>query len=110
MDARSIPEEPRAPDHATIRREDYRPAAWPVPQVELDFTLDPDATRVRSKLTVTRNGAHDSPLRLDGDELTPLRVSVDGADARWSMDGSALVVDIEGNQASVETEVEINPA
>ncbi|HZB70476.1 MAG TPA: aminopeptidase N, partial [Sphingomicrobium sp.] len=110
MDARTIPEEPRAPAHATIRREDYRPPDWLVPQVELDFTLDPDSTRVRSKLTVTRNGDHDRPLRLDGDELTPLRVTVDGADARWSMDGPALVVDIKGNQASVETEVAINPA
>ena len=59
MDARSIPEEPRSPAHVTTRREDYRPPDWLVPQVELDFTLDPGAARVRSTLTVTRNGAHD---------------------------------------------------
>ena len=81
MDARSIPEEPRSPAHATIRREDYRPPDWLVPRIELDFVLDPAATRVRSKLTVTRNGAHDRPLRLDGDGLTLLRVAVDGGDA-----------------------------
>ena len=110
MDARTIPEEPRAPAHATIRREDYRPPDWLVPQVELDFTLDPDATRVRARLEVTRNGDHDRPLRLDGDELTPLRVAVDGADAKWSMDGPALVIELSGDRATVETEVEIHPA
>ncbi|MGI8611892.1 MAG: aminopeptidase N [Sphingomicrobium sp.] len=110
MDARSIPEEPRSPAHATTRREDYRPPDWLVPQIELDFVLDPAATRVRSKLTVTRNGAHDRPLRLDGDELTPLRVAVDGGDASWSMDGPVLVIELAGNSATIETEVEIDPA
>jgi len=110
MDARTTPEKPPSPAHATIRREDYRPPDWLVPEIELDFALDPAATRVRARLTVTRNGAHDRPLRLDGDELVPLKVAVDGREARWSIDGSALVVEIPGNQASVETEVEIEPA
>ena len=108
-DARVVPEQPLPPAHLTIRREDYRPPDWLVPQVELDFTLDPDSTRVRSKLTVTRNGTHDRPLCLDGDELTPLKVSVDGAEARWSMDGPALVIELSGDTATVETEVEIDP-
>ncbi|MBA3511946.1 aminopeptidase N [Sphingomonas sp.] len=109
MDARTIPEEPRSPTHVTIRREDYRPPEWLVPQIELDFILDPAATRVRSKLAVTRNGDHDRPLRLDGDELTPLTVAVDGGDAQWSMDGPTLVIELAGDRATVETEVEINP-
>ena len=109
MDARSIPEEPRSPAHVTTRREDYRPPDWLVPQIELDFTLDPGATRVRSTLTVTRNGAHDRPLRLDGDELTPLRVAVDGGDADWSMDGPTLVIELAADSATIETEVEVDP-
>lgn len=67
MDARIIPEEPLSPRHATIRREDYRPPDWLVPDIQLDFTLDAAATRVRATLAVVRNGTHDRPLRLDGD-------------------------------------------
>ncbi len=110
MDARSIPEEPPSPTHVTIRREDYRPPDWLVPEIHLDFTLDPAATRVRARLTVTRNGGHDRPLSLDGDELVPLSVSVDGGEARWAMDGPALVIELPGDRATIETEVEIVPA
>jgi aminopeptidase N len=70
---------------------------------------DLTATRVRARLTVTRNGDHDRPLRLDGDELTALSVRIDGKDAAWEMDGPDLVVPIAGNEAVVETEVELNP-
>jgi aminopeptidase N len=83
-DARTIPEQPPSPQHAATRREDYRPPDWLVPEITLDFALDPAVTRVRATLSVIRNGAHDRPLRLNGDGLTPLRVSVDGGDARWS--------------------------
>jgi aminopeptidase N len=94
----------------TIRREDYRPPDWLVPAVHLDFALDGPATRLRAQLTVERNGAHDRPLRLDGDELTPLSVRVDGEAVAWEMDGPVLVVPIAGDQATVETEVELNPS
>ena len=57
---------------AVKRREDYTPPAWLVPQVALDFTLDPAATRVRARLEVTRNSDANEPLRLDGEDLTPL--------------------------------------
>jgi aminopeptidase N len=109
-DAETAPEAPPVPVHATIRREDYRPPDWLVPEIALDFTLDADVTRVRARLTVERNGAHDWPLRLDGDELTPLKVLVNRQDAAWRMEGPQLAVDIEGNRAEIETEVEIHPA
>jgi hypothetical protein len=72
--------------------------------------LDPDRTRVRATLGVTRNGDHDQPLRLAGDGLKPLKVRVDGGETRWTMDGGTLVVEINGNEASIETDVEIAPA
>jgi aminopeptidase N len=108
-DVRTLPEAPPSPQHMTIRREDYRPPDWLVPAIHLDFALDLTATRVRARLTVTRNGEHDRPLRLDGDELTPLSVRVDGEAVAWEMDGPVLVVPIAGDQGTVETEVEINP-
>jgi aminopeptidase N len=104
-----VPEAPLSPTHVTIRREDYRPPDWLVPEIALDFALDPGATRVRATLSVERNGGHDRPLRLDGDGLTPLNVRVDGQDAAWRMDGPALVVELAGDRATVETEVVIHP-
>ncbi|MFM8498856.1 MAG: aminopeptidase N [Chakrabartia sp.] len=93
-----------------IRREDYTPPDWLVPDIALDFDLDPAKTRVRATLSVVRNGAHDRPLRLDGDGLTPLSVRVNGKDcSAWSLEDGALVIALTGNQAVVETEVEIAP-
>ncbi|WP_156677885.1 aminopeptidase N [Sphingomonas profundi] len=94
-----------------IRREDYRPPDWLVPDVSLDFRLDPAETRVFARLSVTRNGDHGRPLRLDGDGLDPLAVRIDGqalADS-WRMDGPALVIDLPGDAHLIETEVAIAP-
>jgi aminopeptidase N len=104
------PEAPTSPEHVAIHRKDYRPPDWLVPEVALDIDLDPDQTRVRSTLSVKRNGDHDRPLRLAGDGLKPLSVAVDGAEARWTMDRGDLVIELPGNEATVETEVEISPA
>ncbi len=109
-DIQTIAEAPSSPTHVTIRREDYRPPDWLVPELSLDFVLDPERTLVRSRLRVARNGAHQRPLRLDGDGLTPLQVLIDGRASEWLMEGSALVVEIAGDEALVEIEVQIEPA
>src|SRR5689334_11473314 len=103
-------EAPHSPAHVAIRREDYRPPDWLVPEIKLDFDLDPEKTRVRATLEVVRNGTSSEPLRLDGDELELISVSVDGQPAQYRMEGSRLVVDIPGERATVETEVVIHPA
>src|SRR5215210_7232869 len=108
-DAHTVPEAPPSPAHVAIRREDYRPPDWLVPEIRLDFDLDPDRTRVKAVLEVRRNGAHERPLRLDGDELRLVSVSVDGENGSWRMDGAALVIDVTGERATVETVVEIEP-
>ena len=69
LDVRTNPEAPAAPAHTAIRREDYRPPDWLVPEIRLDFDLGVERTVVRATLTVERNGDHDRPLRLDGDPL-----------------------------------------
>ena len=109
-DAEIAPDAPPSPTHVTIRREDYLPPDWLVPEIRLDFALEPDSTRVRARLSVERNGDHDRPLKLAGDELTPLKVLVDGADHAWRMEGPTLVIDMSGDRAEVETEVVIHPA
>lgn len=100
---------PSAP-HA-VHRNDYLPPDWLVPAVRLDFNLSAETTRVRATLTVARNGIHARPLRLDGDELTPLVVKVDGEEtANWSLEDGALVISLDGLSHSVETEVELKPS
>jgi aminopeptidase N len=104
------PEAPAAPEHVAIYRKDYRPPDWLVPEVRLELELDPERTKVRSTIKVTRNGDHGRPVRLAGEGLEPLAVRVNGGEARWSMEAGALVVELDGAEATIETEVEISPA
>ena len=54
-DTEIAPEAPLSPTHVTIRREDYRPPDWLVPEIALRFTLGIEKTRVQAKLNVERN-------------------------------------------------------
>jgi aminopeptidase N len=99
---------PAAPP-AAIRREDYRPPDWLVPEIDLDFDLDPERTRVRARLSVTRNGGHDRPLKLDAEALTLIEVKVDGRAAEHSYADCVLTIPLAGEAATVETLVEIAP-
>ena len=95
-----------------IRRGDYRPPDWLIPDIALDFALDPAMTRVKAKLTLTRNGSHDRPLRLEGAGQTPLAMILDGVPLgtnAWRQDGAGLIVDLPGDAHLLETEVEIAP-
>jgi aminopeptidase N len=93
-----------------IRREDYTPPEWLVPETKLDFDLDPSTTRVTATLSVTRNGDHAEPLRLDGAGQKPLSVTVDGVAVNdWRIDGEQLIIPLTGPAHVVETQVEIAP-
>src|SRR4249919_62407 len=104
------PEAPVTPAHVAIYRSDYLPPDWLVPDVSLEFELDPERSLVRSTLTVARNGDHDRPLKLAGNGLEPLSVRVDHGDAPWTMVGEALVVELPGDSATIEIAVEIIPS
>src|SRR6476620_802339 len=107
--ATAVPEAPIPAAHVAIRREDYRPPDWLVPEISLDFDLGTETTRVRATLSVERNGEHGRPLRLDGDEIELVSILVDGQPTDHRMDGPTLVIDITGDRATVETEVVIHP-
>ena len=69
----------RTEEHRPVRLEDYRPPDWLIDTVDLDVSLDPNATRVRAKLKVRPNtGAAPAPLVLDGEELKLVSLLVDG--------------------------------
>ncbi len=108
LDIRASLDAPAATPTA-IRREDYRAPDWLVPEVELKFVLDPAGTVVSARLTVTRNGAHDRPLRLDGEELKLTTLLVDGEEREPRFEDGRLVVALSGATAVVETVVTIAP-
>ena len=108
-DARLNPEAPPSPEHVAFYRKDYRAPDFWVSEVALDLALDPARTIVKAALKVQRNGAHDRPLRLAGSDLELVSVMADGEAARWTMQGDDLVIEIDGDAATVETEVAIAP-
>ena len=104
----SLAQPPMGP-HVT-RRADYTPPDWQVPDIALDFALDPAATRVNATLHVQRTDLHDRPLRLDGAGQTLLSLSVDGVAVNdWTIEDGALVLPLTGSAHVIETEVEIAP-
>ncbi len=92
------------------RRDAYRAPHWLVPQIALDFDLDPAKTRVSARLEVVRNAEDAGPLTLDGGGQVPLSVMVDGALVNdWTLEDDVLSIPLTGETHIVETEVEIAP-
>ncbi|MEA2790131.1 MAG: aminopeptidase, partial [Acetobacteraceae bacterium] len=71
-------------DRATheIRLADYAPPNFLIDTVDLSFDLDEAATKVVSRLSMRRNPAvaAGSPLHLDGEALTLVRIARDGSE------------------------------
>src|SRR5215208_244988 len=113
-DARMTPEVPSSQSHVAVRREDYRPPDWLVPDIELRFTLGIEKTTVQAKLFVELNpdGQPDTKvLRLNGDDLKPLGVWIDGvASDAWTMDGDDLLIPVSGDRHEIGLDTEINPS
>jgi len=95
-----------------IRLADYRPPAFLVDEVHLTFDLKPDATRVKARLSVRRNGEHTDPLTFNGERLKPISVAIDGrvlSEDERTIDGEFLVIPGAPDAFILETEVEIDP-
>jgi aminopeptidase N len=76
-----------------VRRQDYTPPPHRIESVELTIELDPSATRVSSVIRLRRGSAE--PLRLHGEGLELLEVTVDGrvlADDEIVLDAEALTL------------------
>jgi len=92
-----------------IRREDYSPPDWLVPDISLDFRLGAERTIVRATLQVRRNGSHRRPLLLNSEVEAIHRVTLNGEPVNYWYEDQVLRVPIEGESATVETEVRIAP-
>jgi aminopeptidase N len=95
------------------RLADYRPPAWWVGSVELDFELGEEKTFVTARLAIRRNvdGAG-QPLVLDGQGLTTHSLSIDGralASDEYEITNEHLSIAHPPESFTLETLVEIHP-
>ena len=96
-----------------VRLTDYRPPAYLVDEVHLDFALEPARTRVTARLKVRRNGEHAEPLRFDGERLTLRRIAVDDVDLaphQYAVSDTGLTIHEVPDAFTLLTEVEIDPS
>src|SRR6202453_4792772 len=101
-------EEPRA-----IRLQDYRKPDYCVEKLALDFRLDPQATRVASKMEIVRTGEAGAPLVLNGEHLKLVSVAIDGkqvAASAYKLDAETLTIPVVPAKFTLEIATEISPA
>ncbi len=92
---------------------DYRPPAWRADTVELVFDLGIETTEVTARLRLCRDPAQDQILRLDGENLQLLSITLDGetVPATAYRHGNG-VLEVEGvaDGSVLETRVRLKPA
>ncbi|SPJ33342.1 aminopeptidase N [Kushneria phyllosphaerae] len=93
---------------------DYRPPAYRIDKTELTFDLDPQATRVRARLHVTRHpeSKAQAALTLHGHGLTTERIAIDGQallESEYRIEADQLIIDRVPETFVLETEVIIDP-
>ncbi len=94
-----------------VRLADYRPPPWLVDSVRLDFLLDPETTRVTSRVAFSPNpGTDDRTFHLDGEGLRLVRAAIDGRPAGPRLDGRGLTAAVPERPFTWECEVEISPS
>ena len=99
-----------------VRLEDYRPPDWLVETVELDFSLDASATRVRATLKLKPNpkAAAPAPVVLDGDGVKLAGLKLDGkvlpADAYVASEDNLTISQPPNGPFELEIETLINPS
>lgn len=66
-----------------FRLEEYKPSAYRIPKIELDFLLDAQETLVTARLQIERADGTDvgTPLVLDGDGLSLVSLAINGKPA-----------------------------
>ena len=105
----------RGENEQTIYLRDYAPSPYLIERVELDVTIAPDTTHVRSLLTIVpREGTPPAtPLILDADELKLESIAIDGSPiplTSYEETATTLTISEPPNRRFVlETEVSLHP-
>ncbi len=95
----------------TIYLKDYTPFGWRIDSVDLQFTLDPHKTRVRSRIAFSPDA--DAPAQeffLHGEMLKLISACIDGEDVAPRITPEGLTCEVPEGAFIWETEVEIDPA
>lgn len=102
-------------DHQPILLQDYLPPAYLIDAAALEVELGEEETRVRSRLQIRRNpasGESGQGLRLDGEELEPISLRLDGRpldEDEYAVDREGLTLFQVPEQFVLESEVRIFP-
>ena len=95
-----------------IHLSDYTAISYKLENVHLQFDLTPDATIVRSDISLKRSGGGDDPLILDGEDLELLLIEVDGvalSKDKYSQDDSHLTINDLPQKCVLTIETRVNP-
>ncbi|SEP02349.1 aminopeptidase N [Luteibacter sp. UNC138MFCol5.1] len=96
---------------AVIRLADYRPPAWTVEHVALEFDLGIDRTEVLATIDLVRQA--DEPVRLQGEGMELLSIDVDGrplAEGEYILNNGTLEFAVAAAACTVTTRVALLPA
>lgn len=92
-------------------RHDYRAPDYTITDINLNFELDADTTRVTAVSTIKRQGAAGTPLILDGEEITLLSILVDGVSwSAYTLQDNRLIIEQLPEQFSLTIVNDIHPA
>ena len=102
-----------APATNAIHLRDYHRPAWTVAAIELDVDLGIDTTEITSRLRLRHDTAQTLPLRLDGENLELLAISLDGRALdknEYHYEHGVLEVSGAHDGSVLETRVRVRPA
>ncbi|MFZ1467495.1 MAG: aminopeptidase N [Paracoccaceae bacterium] len=95
----------------TIYLADYQPFGWTVEEVSLTFRLDPQATRVMSRIRFAPNpAAKPGPFFLHGENVTLIAARINGQPVTPEVTAHGLTCTVPAGAFTWEAEVEIAPA
>ncbi len=100
--------EPRA-----IYLKDYAPLAYRIPEIALNFRLEPSATRVTATMHVQRRASAADPLVLCGKRLKLVSIALDGTPlepSSYTVTPESLSITAPPNDFQLEIVTEIAPA
>ncbi len=96
-----------------IHLKDYRPPAYRIPEIALDFDLDGARTRVTARMKVVRAVPAAEPLVLDGHGLELVSVKLDGkalSTGEYAQTDDALTIPAPPQSFDLELVTEISPS
>ncbi|GIU37716.1 aminopeptidase N [Shewanella schlegeliana] len=88
---------------------DYQKPKFKISHIDLDFTLAQKQTQVVATSKVFRQGHHQEPLVLVGDELTLLSVMINGNKAEYQLLAGELVIDTALDNFELQIITQLDP-